>query len=133
VGRNYKKEDLIFLYFKYFSKTLIILWFFLLLCWVGIHCGIYKSSYNISNLSYLNSPCPPFSFISLSPHSWKSFNRSYFSIYIHVYTVCALYSFFYILSPPFPHSHWYQCPRQDLFCPPVLQFCKRKIMTFLFA
>jgi hypothetical protein len=24
-----------------------------------LHCGIYKSSYNISNISYLNSP-PPF-------------------------------------------------------------------------
>jgi hypothetical protein len=24
-------------------------------CWVGVHCGIYKSSYNISNISYLNS------------------------------------------------------------------------------
>jgi hypothetical protein len=22
----------------------------------GVHCGIYKSSYNISNISYLNSP-----------------------------------------------------------------------------
>jgi hypothetical protein len=29
--------------------------FILLLCWVGLHCGIYKCSYNISNLSYLNS------------------------------------------------------------------------------
>jgi hypothetical protein len=28
---------------------------FLLLCWVGVHCGIYKSSYNVSNISYLNS------------------------------------------------------------------------------
>jgi hypothetical protein len=24
---------------------------FLLLCWVGVHCDIYKSSYNISNIS----------------------------------------------------------------------------------
>jgi hypothetical protein len=29
-------------------------------------------------------------------HSWNSFNRSYFSIYTHVYAVIALYS-------PFPH------------------------------
>jgi hypothetical protein len=35
-------------------------------------CDIYKSSYNISEL---NSPPPPFSFIPL-PYSWNSFNRS---------------------------------------------------------
>jgi hypothetical protein len=40
---------------------------------VGVHCGIYKSSYNISNISYLNSPSPPFSFIPSSSHSWNSF------------------------------------------------------------
>jgi hypothetical protein len=40
---------------------------FLLLCWVGIHCGIYKSSYNVSNILYLNSPLPPLSFIPSSP------------------------------------------------------------------
>jgi hypothetical protein len=30
---------------------------------------------------------------------------------------------------PFPHtltSHWYQPSRQNLFCPSVLWFCKRK-------
>jgi uncharacterized membrane protein len=41
-----------FWYFFYFC--------FLLLFWVGVHCGIHKSSYNISNLSYLNSLLPPF-------------------------------------------------------------------------
>jgi hypothetical protein len=35
------------------------------LCWVRIHCGIYKDFYNISNILYLNLPTPPFSFI---PH-----------------------------------------------------------------
>jgi hypothetical protein len=40
---------------------------------VRVHCGIYKSSYNISNISYLNSLPSPFSFISLSAHSWSSF------------------------------------------------------------
>jgi hypothetical protein len=52
-----------------------------------------------------------------------------------MYTVFAPYSPSYILSPsPLP-SHWYQSPRQDLFCPPVLQFCKRekKEMTFFFC
>jgi hypothetical protein len=50
--------------------------YFLLLCWVGVHCGIYKSSYNISNISHLNSPPPLFFFISsplidvFSRHVW---------------------------------------------------------------
>jgi hypothetical protein len=50
-----------FFWYSYF------LFFLLLLCWVEIHCGIYKSSYNISNISFLNSPPPPFSFISPHP------------------------------------------------------------------
>jgi hypothetical protein len=29
---------------------------FLLLCWVGVCCSIYKGSYNISNISYLDLP-----------------------------------------------------------------------------
>jgi hypothetical protein len=36
--------------------------FFKLLCWVGVHCDIYKSSYNVSNI-YLSSPPPLLSFI----------------------------------------------------------------------
>jgi hypothetical protein len=29
---------------------------FFLSCCVGVHCGIYKSSYNISNITYVSSP-----------------------------------------------------------------------------
>jgi hypothetical protein len=29
----------------------------------GVHCVLYKDSYNVSNISYLNSPPPPLSFI----------------------------------------------------------------------
>jgi hypothetical protein len=32
-----------------------------------VHCGIYKSSYNVLNISYLDSPPPLFSFSPLSP------------------------------------------------------------------
>jgi CBS domain containing-hemolysin-like protein len=38
---------------------------FILLFSVGIYCEIYKGSYHMSNISYLNSPPLPFSFI---PH-----------------------------------------------------------------
>jgi hypothetical protein len=71
---------------------------------LGLHCGIYRSPSNISNISYLNSPPPSFSFILLYTHSRNSFNRFHFSIYIHVlYTVFVLYSPFYTL---FPHSQF---------------------------
>jgi hypothetical protein len=75
------------------------------MCWMSVHCGIYKSSYYISNIIYLNSPPPPFSFILLSPHSWNSFNRYHFSIYIHVYTVFAVYSPSFTISPPLLPFH----------------------------
>jgi hypothetical protein len=42
-----------------------------------------------------------FSFIPL-PHSWKSFNRFHFSIYLHMCIVFALYSPSYIFSPHAP-------------------------------
>jgi hypothetical protein len=124
---------------------------FLLFFWIGLHHGIYKGSYNISNISYLNSPPPPFSFISHPPnththahththththHSWNSFNRYHFSIYIHVHTILP-YSPSYTLSPPPPHPtptgiNTLPPPKQDLFHPLVLQFCRRK-KNYIFA
>jgi hypothetical protein len=64
-----------------------------------------------------------------SPHSWMSFNSNHFTIYIHVYTVFVPYS----PLPPSSTSHWYPPCRQDVFCPPVFQFCKRKKVTLLFV
>jgi hypothetical protein len=93
---------------------------------VAVHCSIQKSSYNISNITYLNSASLSFSFISPSSHSWNSFNRSYFSIYIYVYTVVAAYTPSIIISSHPPSSHWYQSPRQVLFHPPILWFCVKK-------
>jgi hypothetical protein len=60
-----------------------------------------------------------------SPLSWNSFNRCHFSIHIHVYTVFAQYLPFYTFSSCLPPSHWYQFPREDLFCLPALNFCKK--------
>jgi hypothetical protein len=63
------------------------------LCWVEIHCDIYTSFYDTSNISYLNMIARKIhplhhSPLSSSPlHSWNSFNRYYFSIYINEYTV----------------------------------------------
>jgi hypothetical protein len=72
---------------------------------------------------------PSFSFMLLPPF-WNCFSMSHFSIFIHVYTVFPLRSPSYTLSLHSPPFHWYQPPRQDLFCPPVFQFCERKKCYF---
>jgi hypothetical protein len=46
----------------------------------------------MSNISYMNSFPPSFSFISPLPIPGIVSTGSYFSIYIHMYTVFALYS-----------------------------------------
>jgi hypothetical protein len=76
------------------------------LCWVAVHCGIYiyKGSCNVSNISYLNSPSLSLSFILPSPDSWNSFKRYHFYIYIHEYTLFALYSSSYPFLCHLPHD-----------------------------
>jgi hypothetical protein len=83
---------------------------FFLLCWVGVHCGIYKSSYNVSNLSYFNSPPPPFSFISLPPFLEWFQQVSLLHLHTCVHIFCSMFT----LLPPFPATSpfllwaWYQ-------------------------
>jgi hypothetical protein len=50
---------------------------------------------------------------------------SFFNIYTCVYSICTIFT---LLNPSLQSSslHWYQLPRQDLFCLLVLWFCKRK-------
>jgi hypothetical protein len=98
-----------------------IFYFFIFV--LGVHCGIYRSSDNVSNMSYVMHPLHH-SPLSPSSYFWNTFKSSHFSIYIYVYTVFAPYSPSYTLSPHLPLSHWYQSPRQDMFCPPALRFCK---------
>jgi hypothetical protein len=65
LGRLLVKQSILFLII-----VLLKLFCFFILCagW-GVHCGICKSSYSISNISYFNSPPPPFSFIPSFPPS----------------------------------------------------------------
>jgi hypothetical protein len=124
------------------STSLKILYSFiflpLLLCWVGVHCDIYKGSYNVSTMSYLNSPLLPVVLYPPLPHSWNSFNRYPFLIFhlhSYIYILCTLFtllSIFPTTSPP--HTGANTPPGQDLFHHLVFQFCrkeKRKNMTFL--
>jgi hypothetical protein len=114
----------------------LLFFFSFIVVLIGVHCGIYKGSYNVPTTAYLNSTLSPFPFIPLSLDSWNRFNRYHFCIYIHIYTFFAPYSLSYHLSPLSPPSHWYQhpFPAQDLFHPPVLWFwrkVKKKNMAFL--
>jgi hypothetical protein len=43
---------------------------------LGMHCDVYKSSYHSWIYSLYQSPLYPF------PHSWNSFNRSLFKIFV---------------------------------------------------
>jgi hypothetical protein len=67
-------------------------------CWLGVHCGIYGSLYNVLNISYLNSPPLLLSFFPFFHHSWNSFNRYHFCIYV-------LYLHHIHLPVPFPTSY----------------------------
>jgi hypothetical protein len=99
----------------------------------GACCGIYKDSYNVSTISYLNSPLPGLS----STDSWNSFNRYHFCICMHVYTFFALYSLSYSFSWPPPLSHWCQHSSLGRTCSALLlsDFAekkdKKKNLTFL--
>jgi hypothetical protein len=92
---------------------------YLLLCWVGVRCGIYKC-YSLSNVSYSNSLPLPFFFLPSSPIPGNSFNSFHFSIFMHVYTVFAPYLPSFSISPPPLPSHWYQLLQARLFCAPIL-------------
>jgi hypothetical protein len=90
----------LFIFFK------LMIFFPFILSWAEVHYGIYKGSYNVSNISYLDLPRPLLSFILLSPDSWHSFNKYDFCIYIHVYTFfCTIF----ILLPTFPATYSFHC------------------------
>jgi hypothetical protein len=65
------------------------------------------------------SPPPSFSFIPL-PHSWNSFNRSHFSIFIHENIIWPSHSSSHTLSLYPPPSNWYQPQTGPVLpsCPP---------------
>jgi hypothetical protein len=105
--------------------------YFLLLCWVWVCCGIYKMSYNVSNISYLNSPLPLLSFIPSFPQFLETFEQYLFSFTY----ICAHFYTIFTLLPPFPTTSplplvWTPIsPGQDLFYPPLI-LKKRKEKIF---
>jgi hypothetical protein len=90
----------------------------------GVHCDIYKSSYNI--LKYIILEFTPY--IVLPSPILEQFQQvSFFHLYTCVHSICTVF------TPPWPfptsfpvHSHQQLSPRRDLFYPPVVWFCKRR-------
>jgi hypothetical protein len=63
--------------------------------WGKVHCDIYKSSCNVSNIPYLNSLPPPFSFIPILFLEWfQQVSFLPWSIHVHIF-----HSVFTLLSP----------------------------------
>jgi hypothetical protein len=106
--QKFNKNILSFCFFlNFWPASLIFLSsffkFYFIVIWVGVHCGFYKGSYNILNMSYLNSLPPPFFFIP-NPHSWNSFNRYLFLLLqLCIHSVCIIFTFLHNIltsSPP---------------------------------
>jgi uncharacterized membrane protein len=111
---------------------LFIYLFILLLCLVGVYCGIYKNSYSISDISHFNSPPPPFFFIS--PHPIPGMvTTGVISPFTYMCTQYLQY-----IHPPTPFYHLLPPTSTNLFppnrtCSSLLfsDFVNKKKMTFL--
>jgi hypothetical protein len=125
-------------YLEFLSSIIIFCFVFvfvLLSCWVWVHCAIYKDYCNISNISYLNLPLPPFSFIPHTTHSWSSLNRY---LFFHLHS--CVYSFLHHIHPftRFLTSSAFQLvsttqSRTNLTsCSPILQKKEKRNDNFCF-
>jgi hypothetical protein len=75
--------------------------FSFLLCWVGVHCGIYKCSYNISNISYLSVPLHCFPSYPPPPSPGIVSTDIIFPCILHVYPVFAPNALLHHFTTPF--------------------------------
>jgi hypothetical protein len=100
----------------------LFVFLFLLLCCLRVHCDIHKSSYNISNISHLNSPPPTFSFISLPPFLEQFQQVSFSHLHACVHSVCTIFT----LPRPFRTSSLLLLvptpPDSTCSDPPILQY-----------
>jgi hypothetical protein len=82
------------------------------LCWVEVHCGIDKSSYNVLNVSYLNSPPhTPLLYSSLPPFLEWFQQVSFLHLHACVHTFCTIFTLLLLfpttsLLPLVPVSPW---------------------------
>jgi hypothetical protein len=123
---------LIFYYFHFIYLIKIFIYLFILFsCYhfTGGTLKMYTSAYNI-NIQYKFAP-HHFS-VSPSSHSWKSFNRFNFSLFIHEYIIFLLYSPSYTASI-YPRHHWCYPLRRTVLPLRSLFFEKRYFCLFKIA
>jgi hypothetical protein len=103
--------------------------FFLLLFWVEIHCSIYKGSYNVSNILYLNSPSTTLLYLP-SPDFLQQFQQvSFLHLHTCVYIICNIFTLLPLFPSTSPFPLVQNAPPQGRTCsahPPFLQICKKK-------
>jgi hypothetical protein len=111
--------------------------YLIILCWVGVHCGIYKS---IKMYQIFHTWIHLFHHSSLSP--LPSIPRIASTGIIFTFTYMFTQHLYHTHPPThFLHHHFpttgtnHPSPGKDQFCFPVLWFCRRKKkkMTFLFV
>jgi hypothetical protein len=98
------------------------LYFLLLLWWVWVHRSICKRSCSVSNISYLNSPPLLLSFIPP-----PLFPGTVSTGIIFAFTYMCIH-YLYLPRPCHPTHIYAHTFGQNLFCPLVLQVCRRKII-----
>jgi hypothetical protein len=89
---NLGHQTLVYIYLE-----LYLLFFIVVLG--EVHWDNYKSSYDISNKSHLNSPSSPLSFISSSSPFLEQFQQvSFFHLHACVHSVCTIFALLVCLS-----------------------------------
>jgi hypothetical protein len=89
---------------------------------------LYKGSYNVSTISYLNSPLPLLLFIpQLTIHGTFSTGIIFAKTCMRTHFFCIIVTLLspFLTTSPLPLVPTLS-PEQDLFCPPVLRFCRRR-------
>jgi hypothetical protein len=94
---------------------------------MGVYCGIYKGSYNVSNISYLNSLPPKLSFILplILGIVSTGINFAFMDMCTHILHRIDPPTYF-LYHHPLPLVPAYPYPCEGLVHPPVLKFCRRK-------
>jgi hypothetical protein len=81
---------------------------------VGIHQSIYKNSYNVSNISHMNSPPPLLSFITPPRFLEQLQQVSLLHLHTCVYIICTIFILLTLSPTPSPSHRCQPMPHSTL-------------------